>query len=216
MGALYLDEIRKIRPRLLEQIDAIKANDLYGSPDLAEYPEIGKICPYTLYYAKTTADLLHRFGSLDSLKIAEIGVGYGGQCRMINAFSSPSEYTLIDIKPALRLAQTYLDGYSLKSRIRYLTMNELSIENYDLVISNYAFSELRRDIQEVYMQRVVKPSKRGYMIYNHVNVEGFGAYSIPEFLNALRGTPPRTIEEFPAVTAGSTTFIWGAQEIKKT
>jgi putative sugar O-methyltransferase len=208
-GALYLDEMRKVRPEFLDRIEDIKANDLYGSPDLAEYPTIGKICPSPLYYAKVTADLLHRFGSLDNFKIAEIGVGYGGQCRMINAFASPLEYTLIDIRPALRLAQTYLDGYALKSRMRYLTINELPSESYDLVISNYAFSELRRDIQEVYMERVVKLSKRGYMIYNYTVVEGFDAYTIPEFLDAVK-TGGTAVEEFPAVTAGSNTFIWGA------
>ncbi|MDR1451508.1 MAG: putative sugar O-methyltransferase [Helicobacteraceae bacterium] len=207
LGAFYLGKIREIRPQLLDRIDAIKANDLYGSPDLAEYPTIGKICPSTLYYAKITADLLYYFGSLDNFKIAEIGVGYGGQCRMINAFSSPFEYTLIDIKPALSLAQTYLDGYALKSRIRYLTINELSHESYDLIISNYAFSELRRDIQEIYMERAIKPSKRGYMIYNYSDVKGFNSYSIPEFLNAVAGGG-EAIKEFPAINAKL--FLWGA------
>jgi len=125
IGGLYLEKIIEIKPDLIHEMEKIKANDLYGNPILYDYKIVGKICPSTLRYSKVLADLLNYFDSLDGLRIAEIGVGYGGQCRIINAIAKPSEYTLVDIRPALLLAQTYLDGYILSSMMKYKTMNEL-------------------------------------------------------------------------------------------
>jgi hypothetical protein len=138
LGQEYLATIYDCRPGLLKDISKIKENDIYGNPDLVEYELVGEICPSTLRYTKVLADLLNLFISLDELNIIEIGVGYGGQCRVINSITSPKKYTLVDIKPALLLAQCYLDGFVLPSVMKYKTMNELEKSKYDLVISNYA------------------------------------------------------------------------------
>ncbi len=104
------------------------------------------------------------FKQLDNLNICEIGVGYGGQCRIINSVTSPNRYTLVDIQPALMLTQRYLDNYILSSIVTYKTMNELEIQKYDLVLSNYAFSELPRSVQDVYLNKIILNSKK--RIYN--------------------------------------------------
>jgi putative sugar O-methyltransferase len=96
-GQLYLDEIQKIRPALMNHLESIKENDLYGNPTVVNYENAGVICPSTLRYAKVLADLLNMFEPLDGMRIAEIGVGYGGQCRAINSVAKPAEYTLVDI-----------------------------------------------------------------------------------------------------------------------
>ena len=149
-GIDYLIEISKSKIEIEKHLKQFKQNDLWGNPELYDYPKIGKISPSTLRYLKVFTDLMLIFKKLDELKICEIGVGYGGQCRIINCATSPSEYVLVDIKPALMLTQCYLDNYILHSVIKYKTMNELEIKDYDLVISNYAFTELPRDIQDVY------------------------------------------------------------------
>ena len=205
-GQLYLDEIINTRPDLIAEIGKIKANDLYGNPSLFDYKNIGKICPSTLRYAKVYADLLNHFGRLDGLRIAEIGVGYGGQCRMINALAKPEEYTLVDIKPALLLAQTYLDGYILSSVARYKTMNELTKNTYDLVISNYAFTELRREIQDVYLDKIILNSKHGYITYNEITPAEFKSYKKDELIKIL---PNATIlDEKPLTFKGNCIIIW--------
>jgi putative sugar O-methyltransferase len=206
-GQLYFDEIVKTRKSLLDDIDKIKENDLYGNPDLYEYSGIGKICPSTLRYAKVLADLLNSFNSLDKFKIAEIGVGYGGQCRAINSIAKPKEYTLIDIKPALLLAQCYLDGYVLSSTIKYKTMNELEKKDYyDLVISNYAFTELRREIQDVYLERVILNSKCGYITYNEITPEYFKTYKKNELISIIPNS--YIIEEMPLTHPKNCIIIW--------
>jgi hypothetical protein len=207
VGQLYFDEIIKIRKELLCSMDKIKENDVYGNPDLFEYSGIGKICPSTLRYAKVLADLLKMFNSLDGYKIAEIGVGYGGQCRIINSIAKPREYALVDIKPALLLAQCYLDGYILPSAMKYKTMNELVKENYDLVISNYAFTELRREIQDVYLDKIVLGSKRGYITYNEITPEYFKSYNKNELVKIIPNS--HIIEEIPLTHPKNCIIIWG-------
>jgi len=205
-GGGYLEEITRINPNLIKEIDKIKANDIYGNPSLYDYKAIGKICPSTLRYAKVFADLVYHFDSLDGLKIAEIGVGYGGQCRIINALAKPSEYTLVDIKPALLLAQVYLDGYILSSVMKYTTMNELNRERYDLVISNYAFTELRRDIQDVYLEKIILNSKHGYITYNETNPKEFRSYTRDELVRKIPSA--RIIEEIPKTAEKNCIIIW--------
>ena len=39
-------------------------------------------------------------------------------------------------------------------------------EKFDLVISNYAFSELPSELQRIYLRKVIKLSKRGYLTMN--------------------------------------------------
>jgi putative sugar O-methyltransferase len=207
MGQLYLHEIERIRKELLNDIDKIKENDIYGNPDIYEYGQIGKICPSTIRYAKVLADLLNMFHSLDGLKIAEIGVGYGGQCRIINSICKPREYTMIDIKPALLLAQCYLDGYILSSTMKYKTMNELAKENYDLVISNYAFTELRREIQDIYLDRIILNSNCGYITYNEITPDYFKTFKRDELLEKIPNS--YIIEEIPKTSQKNCIIIWG-------
>jgi len=206
-GGLYLDKIIRIRKGLLNDIDKIKDNDLYGNPDIVEYETVGKICPSTLRYAKVMADLLNMFQSLDGIKIAEIGVGYGGQCRIINSICKPKEYTLVDIKPALLLAQCYLDGYVLSPSMEYKTMNELVKQNYDLVISNYAFTELRREIQDVYLERIILNSKCGYLTYNEITPDNFKTYTKDDLINIIPNS--HIVDEEPLTHPKNCIIVWG-------
>jgi hypothetical protein len=206
IGQQYLDEIKKNRKDLLKNIDKIKENDRYGNPDLFLYDSIGKICPSTLRYAKVMGDLLNLFGVIDGLKICEIGVGYGGQCRIINSIAKPTEYTLVDIKPALLLAQCYLDGFILSSVMKYKTMNELVKENYDLLISNYAFTELRREIQDVYLEKIILNVKHGYITYNEITPEYFKSYTKEELVKILPNA--RIIKEVPLTHEKNCIIIW--------
>jgi hypothetical protein len=208
-GQLYIDEIRRTREEVLRNIDRFKENDRYGTPSLHEYDDIGEICPSTLRYVKVFADLLHLFKSLDGYKIAEVGVGYGGQCRVINSTALPKDYTLVDLKPVLLLAQRYLDGYILSSTIKYKTMNELDRENYDLFISNYAFSELRREIQDIYLERIILNAKRGYITYNEGTPDHFKTYRKDELLKIIPNS--HIIEERPLTHPKNCIIVWGDQ-----
>ena len=206
-GLAYLGEIKKHNLDLSKNVEFLKKNDEWGNPELFEYPEIGKISSSTLRYTKVFTDLASLFKNMDGLKICEIGVGYGGQCRIINSVSSPSQYTLVDIKPALMLSQCYLDNYILNSVLSYKTMNELDIQHYDLVISNYAFTELPRSIQDVYLKKVILNSKKGYITYNDISPSYFKSYKKEELINIIPNS--RIIEEKPLTHKNNCIIIWG-------
>jgi len=205
-GEAYWREIQK-RPHLIADIEKFRANDLPGGPLTFPYSSIGLFSPTTLRYIKILGDLQYLFGSLAGLTIHEIGVGYGGQCRVIQAVEQPASYTLIDLQPALALSQRYLDHFALPGPVCYKTMNELQHSESDLVISNYAFSELRRDIQDIYLSRLIKKAKRGYMLLNQINPESFDSYSYPELLAAIPGA--RLVDEVPLTYSGNALLIWG-------
>lgn len=197
-------------PEIFAAMDAFKSNDGFGSPMICDYPFVGKISPTTLRYVKVLVDLKSHFRSLDNLRICEIGVGYGGQCRIINAHFKPASYCLIDIFPALTLAQRFLDNFVLHSVMSYMTMNQLPVMESDLVISNYAFSELRRPIQDAYLKKVVLPARRGFIIYNQIAPAEFRSYTASELLQMIPGS--KVFEERPLTHPNNLVIVWGRDE----
>ncbi len=184
-GQEYLEAIKSSHSNVLTKIDEFLKNDKIGNPRVFDYEGIGTIAPPTLRYIKILSDLESEFGSLDNFNICEIGVGYGGLCRIINSYFKVKSYRLIDLKPVLLLAQKYLDNYIFNTTISYKTMHELPKENYDLVISNYAFTEMRREIQDVYLDKVVLSAKKGYITYNEINPEDFNSYTKEELIKRI-------------------------------
>ena len=156
---------------------------------------------------KVLKDLKAFFGRLSGLNIAEIGVGYGGQCRVLCAFYQPKSYTLIDIQPALALTQRFLDHFALNTTAIYKTMNELKSTDYDLIISNYAFTELPRKIQEIYLEKVILRSKRGYITYNDINPPQFNSYKLEELVAQLPNAT--VVGEIPLTHPKNCILVWG-------
>ena len=210
LGLKYYDEIKKLDVSLLKDnlITEFKKNDKVGNPILFNFNEIENISGSTLRYIHVLAKLKQLFGSLNNKKICEIGVGYGGQCRILSSFFKLKSYTLIDLKPVLGLAQKYLDNYPLNTVIEYKTMNELSYDKeYDLVISNYAFSEISKEFQKIYLDKVIKKSKSGFMIMNQIAPDGFEQYSQDELLNAIPNS--QIIKEIPLTYHSNYIIAWG-------
>ena len=193
---------------IIAKINDFKSNDDYGNPRMYKYPNIGIRSPTTLRYIKVLADLKTHFQTLDNLNICEIGVGYGGQCRIINAYYSPNTYYLVDIQPAIALAQRFLDNYILHSVLTYKTMNELVQMNYDLVISNYAFTEFHRTIQDIYLKKVILNSKRGYITYNETTPKEFNSYKSDELVAMIPNS--KIFKEEPLTDPKNCIIVWGA------
>lgn len=208
MGAKYLDRIEHIAPELLKSINSLKQNDDVGGASKEQYKEYN-ISPSTLRYISVAAEISKLFGNLNKKNIAEIGVGYGGQCRIINDIWNPASYTLIDIKPALDLTERYLSHFALDTEIKYKTMNELNgTTKYDFVISNYAFSEISRNFQSVYMNKVLQNSKAGYMIVNQITPVEYNSFSKDDLLDMLPNNP-KIFEEIPNSHSLNFVIAWG-------
>jgi putative sugar O-methyltransferase len=165
----YLSEIKRLQPKLLKHIECFATNDSLGTPQMFWYDELNmEISPSTLRYVKVLADLVTHFGSLDDLDIVEIGIGYGGQCKIINDYFVPKSYTLIDLPEVLALAKKYLICHGIEN-IVLRSHRSLLHRDYDLCISNYCFTEISRQDQNFYAKNIIEHSAKGYMTCNYLD-----------------------------------------------
>lgn len=210
-GMGYIDIIKRDNPLLLEtyNLDKFKTNDNYGTANICHYQDL-IISPSTLRYIKVLSDLIKLFGNLDNFKIAEIGGGYGGQCKIINDYFSIKDYHIVDLYEVNRLSEKYLNKLGVKN-VRISTYDELNIEEYDLVISNYAYTELDRPLQDIYKNTIINGSKNGYITCNFVThcfewSSKFNSYSKEELINLKTNT--NIIAEEPLTCATNFILIW--------
>jgi hypothetical protein len=174
LGRSYLDFILEEYERddVVEMCKDAIVNDKFGGSQPILY-DIGNekinITPSTLRYTKVFIDLLSHFEDISEMNVCEIGGGYGGQCLVAESLSGFKSWDIVDLKEANKLQQKYLDKNEV-SDVRFIsleTITELKDE-YDLVISNYAFSECTREIQDIYVDKILKKSKHGYMTMNFI------------------------------------------------
>lgn len=168
-GAAYLDRIDDalVRRLCLSSADA----DRVGGAQTFLYDGV-PLAPTTLRYGKVLCDLSRcfpRFGSFR--RIAEIGIGYGGLARLVwehhrAAGTALETYVGIDLAPVARLAQRYLDASARGTRVTFVGSDEAPRADWDLVVSNYAFSEFSNELQEDYLSRVVERATSGYLTMN--------------------------------------------------
>ena len=204
-GMLFYDDLKNSKD-FLNNIKEFKKNDLHGSPRMFEYPETGEISPATLRYIKILYDIEKHFGSLDNKTVMELGVGYGGQARMLNLRHDVKKYNLIDLPEVTALASKYLKNFKSYEKFKFLTKETILSDNIDLFISNYAFSELNRDLQEFYLENIILKSKNGYMIYNHINPKEFNSFTKEEILNFIPNS--KAIFEEPKTSEKNYIVIW--------
>lgn len=205
LGKRYLKAIRQDAD-LLASAKSICESDTVGSPRRFNYVDVGMASPTTLRYLKVVKDLVEAFGSLAGMDIAEIGVGYGGQCRVLSSLYQLGGYSLIDLPPVLSLAERYLVESGVDSPVRLVSALDVPELEPDLLLSNYAFSELRRDVQEMYMRQVVSRSRRGYMTFNQITPSRFGSMSAKDFAERVGGA---ILPERPRSYPGNRIIVWG-------
>ena len=82
---------------------------------------------------------------------------------------------------------------------------------FDFAISNYAFSELPKTIQEIYLRTVLAKSKSGYMIMNsgltNYTGRGEGKLSLDEIRKHLPNSV--VVQENPLTSKDNYILIWG-------
>jgi hypothetical protein len=153
-----------------ELVEAFKENDKLGGSNVVDYGEpFGEVSPSTLRYVQNSLDIANFVGEGDLSKIVEIGGGYGGLCKTINCLCDFDEYHIYDIQQASRLQEKYLSNFDVCEKVSFHSSVD-PIEDVDLVISNYAYSELSLDLQDAYYENVIKNAKRVYMILNRGEV----------------------------------------------
>lgn len=206
-GLAYLREI-EATGSMMQHLGPLLASDFVGSPVRFTYPAYGKLSPTTLRYIKVAADLQWLFGSLSGLRVAEIGIGYGGQCRVLATLWPDMKYTLFDIPEALGLARRFLNASEIdQANVLACDGRGPAAGEFDLVISNYAFSELQRELQEDYWDNVIRGCRMGYFTYNHISPREWGSLSADELAKRIPGST--ILEERPLTHPDNVIVAWG-------
>jgi len=119
---------------------------------------------------------------------------------------------MYDLPPVLGLASKYLESHLLQSSYRTKTLNTHNGEKeYDLVISNYAFSELPAIVQRMYIEKVLQKAARGYLTMNSGRVDSVfskGKMTLEEIQTLISNT--RILEEKPCSAPGNYVLVWGS------
>ena len=169
LGLEYLGFIHREYPELISDFDKFRENDLIGNPITYEYGDNGCFSPTTLRYMKVAGDLKNLYGDLTNLHIVEIGGGYGGQCKILNDLGGFASYTIIDLPQCNALSQKYLTQHNVPNVI-FINNDQLSqVGAYDLVISNFSFSEIDKTEQYRYIDTIIRGTPNGYMTMNFIS-----------------------------------------------
>jgi hypothetical protein len=212
-GLGYLSEIKKLQPKLLNHIECFATNDSLGSPQTCLYEELNmELSPTTLRYVKVLADLMTHFGSLNGLDIVEIGIGYGGQCKIINDYFVPKSYTLVDLPEVLALTKKYLTCHGIENIVLRSHLSGLQTP-YDLCISNYCFTEISREMQDLYVKNIISVSEKGYITCNFLNQRMKDHAMTDEEIYRMKQFGD-FIDEVPLTALHNAIYIWG-KETKK-
>jgi len=210
-GKVYLNIVRKQTPEFLYLLNLFRQNDRIGNPKLFAYEDAGLFSPTTLRYMKVASDLKKLFGSLDDLRIIEIGGGYGGQCTIIHQIFKPKSYTIVDLPGPLALTAKYLQKQQIHTVVLQQPNQVKPNETYDLIISNYAFSECNRAVQEEYITKILGKSKKGYLTNNWTNESPkLNSYTKSQLIAKLQSMRKncRVLPEVPLTHANNYILIW--------
>ncbi len=165
-GQLYYDFVSDNYQENIEKLQLCSINDEQGNPTKEKY-SFGKWSPSTLRYFKVSLDINHLFGDTSKMNILEIGGGYGGQCMIHSSLFNFKSWTIIDLPEVIKLQEKYLKEID---NVKFISCYDIdAIEDYDLVISNYAFSEVTRKYQDFYIDSFMNKNEKIYMTLNFIN-----------------------------------------------
>lgn len=204
-GKSYLQLIRN-NQGVLENLKLVTGFEI-GNPFTYPYKGLGRISPTQIRYAKVLQDLEFLFGDLSNYSIAEIGAGYGGQASHILTRFNVENYSVYDLEWAGKLTLKYLERSGIPITTYPVLASAGEKKRFDLVISNYAFSELYRDTQELYFENVIVNSNAGYVIYNHIHSDPTLSLTAEEFAARIPGA--EILQEIPNTFAGNVLVVWG-------
>ena len=74
---------------------------------------------------------------------------------------------------------------------------------------NHTITELTRTVQKVYLDKLIKNAKAGYITWNALSYKELDGYSVQELLERIPGA--RVIDEIPLTAEGNCIIVWGTK-----
>lgn len=209
----FLSAAEKSGVSIGDAIVAAGRNDSIGSPTVGQWRNV-LIAGTTAAYICEYAQLMKLFGSLNGLRICEVGVGYAGLCSIIMQMQRPKQYNIYDMPEVLSLAQKYLTvlGHDM-NRIPF--HDRADSEHYDLFISSCAYSELNNQGQQDYAD-LIRNAERGFITWSATHQSEPWAHDVNQVLDRLKSIVPsirfaNDIERYREHFSwwGGNTYVWG-------
>ena len=180
-GKKYINLLKTEYRDILQQLNwvEIHKHDRIGSPNLYDYSNELKpvvilstymFSPTTFRYLYIALDILSKNKGNNIKSVVEIGGGYGGQALLLLLIAPLFEiniryYTIIDVYYPTLVQKKYLRKFNVTYNVVCTTINKYNIGDVDLLISNYALSEIQREYQNSYIP-LVQLALHGYMLWN--------------------------------------------------
>lgn len=203
-GEEYLYHILNSTKLSQETISLLKNLDRYGGPQIYEYKSIGFISTSSLRYMSVITDILNFHGSLENKTVVEIGAGYGGQAMLISSLFKIKKYIIVDLPEPILLIKKFLTKNDVNlGQFEFYTSDNLPHIQSDYLISNYAFSECCKSIQNIYIDKLINNSNNFYMIINNICID---CYSPEHLLSTIKRTI-KVKQEFPLTYNSNLLFL---------
>ena len=185
-GRFYAGRIRSWDEAVLDD-PKIAAIDSWGTPIRWPGPLLGlprAFSPTTLRYLATALWLKREGYVKPGGTVIEVGVGFGGLAAM-NAVVSGASTRMVDLPQVEAAARRMMEECGLG---RFCLADDAGIDSGDCcLVSNYAFTELTREIQDGYLEKHLKGAGRGVIVSNAgVFAATIGGRSDQELLSMLR------------------------------
>ena len=178
-----------------------------GSPIVYPFKGVGELSPTQIRYGKIVKDINNLFGDLQKLDITEIGVGNGGLAAQIASHFELNSYRLVDLPEVLDLTRETLKPFLTLTNFEFTNPAEVKASGPSLFVSNYAFSELHKEVQDLYFENYISQSKSGFMLYNHIHDNPNISYSAQEIADRIPGS--LILRENPLTYDGNVLLVWG-------
>jgi len=208
LGYKYLFEIKELDKDYVNLFARVTHVDSIGGPLRYRFKQLGKLSPTTIRYMYVHLRLRNLFGSLDGYRIIEIGGGFGGQAALSISLESDLHWRIYDLPSVIKLQKKFTDELGLSAKMSFSSGLELESNSGDLLISNYALSEISRNLQMEYISSVIQNCPRGYMTWNLISERNGDGLSVVEVLGLI----PNSIafDEFPLTDEGNKIIVWGS------
>jgi hypothetical protein len=197
--------------KLSFDINWIRNFNRVGSPLTYPYHQITEfqLSPTLLRYMKVAKDLEKYFGNLSDLIVGEIGIGYGGQTLVLNQMYGTSKFVWFDLPEVMQLAEKFIGEVCEMPSVQQIDGRNPTPHSVDLIVSNYAFSELSPAVQKQYLDNAILKSSRGYVTWNVLSERLLGGLSSRDFMSLVPGA--KSFPEIPETYPGNQIIVWGQE-----
>lgn len=154
-------------PETMSKLDLFRRADAIGNPSTHTFSDLGNFSGTVMRYVIIADQIKKLFQLPDSAHIVEIGAGFGGQCFVLSQLQNFSRYSIYDLPAVDALIKKVVETLGVQNVV-FMPLDQGMSESFDLVISNYAFTECDPATKKDYFDKVIKKAKRGYMICNAI------------------------------------------------